>query len=1191
MRRIAFLASLVLAAHPASAAISTVPSFVAQSEAPGPFRVSTAGDVNGDGYSDLIVGAPAWSDDPDGAPSKGRISVYLGSASGLVAEPAWEAAGSVAGTELGSAVSTAGDLDGDGFDDIFVAARGFTDGGTGEGAVFVWLGAADFASAPDGTSANADWRAVSDQPDAEFGTSIANAGDLNGDGFADLVVGASHYDVPGPGTREGAAFVWLGSSDFATRADGSPADADWRADGSPSESETTPDAGSRLGFAVSGAGDVDADGYDDLLVSAPYYESSSTTETRRVMLWRGEPDFAAPGNDGTTENADWDVGSFNLGITTVIGFDVRRAGDVDGDGLADVVIGGPDEVDWVGFSQVWVFRGNATTLLEAQPSAFLIRDGYVFLGTSVSTAGDVNGDGRADLIVGFPSWPPTVPPAAQGTAGGVSVHLGDPVLAIDASPYVSLVGFADGARMGSSVSTAGDVNGDGYGDIVIAGSGVTDASEARVYHGGGDTVALAAGFSTPDFPASSEAGSSLAAAGDLNGDGYGDHLIGAPRDDGAFDDAGSFRPVYGGSCGPACGPPPPLIHDWIGAQADERLGASVAGAGDVNGDGFDDALVGAPRYDVSHPPADTRVDAGRVRLYLGTASGLSIAAALDLEGDEDGAEFGGAVASAGDVNGDGHADVLVGEPYADAPLLPDAGRVSLYLGRPDPIALSTTPAWVTYGTRAGGHFGFGVASAGDVDRDGRSDVIIAEERGGALGLGAAHLYLGNASGLSPMRAQLFENDSSQGVPAEPSGTSVSSAGDVNGDGYADIVVGFPSYVATSGATSADGLVRVYLGGAPGPDAIADTEVIGDPGMHLGFSVSGGGDFDGDGYSDITVGAPGTQVSEPGEGAVFVFHGSAAGIAAAPSASLADTPGESSEFGHDVASALDTNGDGFADLVASAPRADAPLAASGNTFVHFGNGRAGLPRVFRQTNLSGSPIALLGTTGQTPDVEFQIRTASPTSPAGRVARGIETQAAPLGVAFADGESRASAIFDPGPGGAPYQVSHSCSGALPCRWRARVTSTSPFFPRSPWLSIAGNAPLEADLRVFVDGDADGASEQADNCPYEPNPDQTDAGGIASDRADGIGDACQCGDAVSNGVVETPDVDALRAAFAGLETPAVSDARKCNVIGPLDATDGADFDALRDDCDLVDVVVTRRRIAGNEPTAIQVCEPALP
>ncbi len=1192
-RAVCALASLALtlASSPAFAGVSAVPSFVAQSGAPGPFTVSTAGDVNGDGFSDLIVGAPAWSDDPGAAPGKGRVFVYLGSASGLSPVADWVASGTASGMELGSAVSTAGDLDDDGFDDIVVAARGYSNGESAEGGVFVWLGRADFASLPDASEANADWRAESDQAGSDFGCSVANAGDLNGDGFADLVVGARGFDAPGPGTHEGAVFVWLGAIGLAGLPDGTPLNADWLAYGAPNASPSAPDEGSQLGFAVSGAGDVNGDGYDDLVSSAPYFTEAIEGHVGRVLLWRGEPAFSDPANDGTIGNADWSIGSFDLGFTTIIGFDVRRAGDLDGDGLADVVAGGPDAPGWFGFSQTWVFRGNATDYLELLPSAVLIDDGYIHMGTSASTAGDVNGDGRADLIVGLPRWPKTSPPTEPGSQGGARVYLGNAASVIDAAPYAALVGFSDGALMGSSVGSAGDVNGDGFGDVAIAGSGANGEGEPRVYLGGGDSLAVAPAWSTLDLPASSGAGHSVSATGDLNGDGFGDYLIGAPFSDGVNADEGSFRPVYGGSCGPACGPSLPAPGDWSGAQADERLGTSVAGAGDVNGDGFADAIVGAPLYDASHPPQATLVDAGRVRLYLGSAGGLGLAHALEIEGTEDGGQLGAAVAGAGDVNGDGYGDVVVGEPFADAPLLPDAGRVSLFLGKPAPQLLSATPAWVAHGTRAGGHFGADVASAGDVDRDGRSDVLVGEELGGSLGLGAAHLYLGTPSGLGATPAQVFDNDASLGVPVSASGISVSAAGDVNGDGFADVVVGFPSTVTSIGGSSADGVVRVFLGGAPAPDAIPDTQISGEDGMRLGSGVGGGGDFDGDGYGDVAVGASARTGTAPGDGFVLVFHGGPSGVAGPARAAFSDTPGDASGFGIDVAANLDANGDGFADLVVGAPAANAPLEDAGTAFLHLGNGRAGVPRIFRQASSVDSPVALLGTTGEPASVEFQLYTVSPPSPAGRVRRGIATQAAALGVPFASGEERTTGALDPGSTPTVFGVLHHCDGALPCRWRARVISKSPFFPRSPWISPPGNAPLEADLRAFVDGDGDAVSEQADNCPYEPNADQSDVGGVAAGISDGIGDACQCGDPASNGIVESPDVAAIRAALAGLGAPAVTDARKCNVIGPVVATDGADFDTLRDDCGLVDVVVTRRRIAALSPNAIQVCEPALP
>src|SRR5206468_1259175 len=207
---------------------------------------ASAGDVNGDGYGDVIVGAMYYH---NGLFEEGRAFVYLGSASGLAASPAWTAESDQGLAFFGHSVASAGDVNGDGFSDVIIGAYAYDNGQSNEGRAFVYLGS---ACGLDETTA---WTAESDEATANLGIAVASAGDVNGDGFSDVIVGANAYDNGQP--DEGRGVVYLGS---ASGLAGSPA---WTAE--------SDQAYTYFGNSVATAGDVNGDGFSDVVVGAPYY--------------------------------------------------------------------------------------------------------------------------------------------------------------------------------------------------------------------------------------------------------------------------------------------------------------------------------------------------------------------------------------------------------------------------------------------------------------------------------------------------------------------------------------------------------------------------------------------------------------------------------------------------------------------------------------------------------------------------------------------------------------------------------------------------------------------------------------------------------------------------------------------------------------------------------------------------------
>ena len=283
---------------------------------------------------------------------------------------------------------------------------------------------------------------------------------------------------------------------------------------------------------------------------------------------------------------------------------------------------------------------------------------YAYFGCSVSTAGDVNGDGYADVIVGAYQYD-----NGQMDEGRAYVYHGS---ANGLSPTAAWTAESDQAQafFGLSVATAGDVNGDGYADVIVGArgydNGETDEGRAYVYHGSAGGLSTTANWTAESDEAYVCFGCSVSTAGDVNGDGYADVIVGAPYyDNGQTNEGRAY--VYHGS---ASGLSPTAAWTAASDQGSARFGTSVSTAGDVNGDGYADVIVGAPGYD------NGEEDEGRAYVYQGSAGGLSATPAWSPESDQGSAYFGCSVSTAGDVNGDGYAEVIVGALLCQRP----AGR-------------------------------------------------------------------------------------------------------------------------------------------------------------------------------------------------------------------------------------------------------------------------------------------------------------------------------------------------------------------------------------------------------------------------------------------------------------------------------------------------------------------------------------
>ncbi len=451
------------------------------------------------------------------------------------------------------------------------------------------------------------------------------------------------------------------------------------------------------------------------------------------------------------------------------GTTVSSAGDVNGDGLDDLIIlslydkddrNNSDEA-----SRTYVVFGKINETVVDLSTIRSSSDGFIIngemsetiSGISASSAGDVNGDGLDDLIIGS-HW---VDLAGNTQVGKSFVVFGKiNTNAINLSDITSGTGgfvingenTNDGS--GISVSSAGDVNGDGSDDLIIGAYGANGfAGKSFVVFGKNDTNAInlstiesgTGGFAiNNDITADSDAGAgaSVSSAGDVNGDGLDDLIVGAYR---AQNSSGKSFVVFGKKdnrdvvnlSAIESGTGGFVIN---GENSNDFSGYSVSSAGDVNGDGLDDLIVGAHQADLTDS-----ADAGKSYVVFGKANTDAInlsnivtgTGGFVINGENAGDKSGYSVSSAGDVNGDGLDDLIVGAYYADSAGKADIGKSFVVFGKADTTTvnlsniISGTGGFVINGENAGDKSGYSVSSAGDVNGDGLDDLIIGAPSAGS----------------------------------------------------------------------------------------------------------------------------------------------------------------------------------------------------------------------------------------------------------------------------------------------------------------------------------------------------------------------------------------------------------------------------------------------------------------------------
>lgn len=891
--------------------------------------VASAGDVNGDGVEDLIIGG--YSSELDGQVSVGRAYVLFGDTVGfgsrvdlgLLDGTDGVAIVGVQSGELGVSVNGLGDVNGDGVDDVI--ARDL------DGDAFVVFGSAtSFASelsvgALDGSNG---FQITGIGVASENQFSVSSAGDINGDGFRDILIGSYRAD-----TNVGRAYVVFGTDQgFAASIDVGALD------GTNGFTLANLSGGQEFGLSVAEAGDFNDDGFDDLIVGANNFSGATAGDDNVFVVYGTDQGFGASFDVSTLDGTNgFSVGPAVSTPNNVV-ISVAAAGDVNGDGVADIIIGDNEAAsNYMGIGNAYVLFGGLATPtagrfdlgdLDGNNGFRISGDVSAVLGISVAGVGDVNGDGVDDVAVADPYSYRNSP--ANDEIGEVFVIYGstlgfDPLLnvsEIDEATGFIVQGGTDRASFGASVSNAVDINADGIDDFAI---GAQFSEAANGLQEGAAFIIL--GQSVVDTPI-------------INGDFVTEVTLGdtvtlttfdltaSEQGSGPSDLLYHVTNVTGGFIANSDGPTTPL--DRFGQDELESGQLFFVHDGSMSDGGFE--------FTVTDPEGDVS-DVQAVSVELISAAAISGDLTLTVAVD-------GTVAiKKSDVLG---AEDGISEDQITFTATNIQGGQLEFATAPGVVITSFTQADID---------AFGVRFADDSVAGGSFDLSLTDASG--VSVTQSVEVRTPFAPTSPLDVALLDGSDGFAIPGLVSDSDIgrirqlSFAGDVNGDGLADFVLG-DDEVSADGAANT-GEAYVIFGDKGGFPAEFDLAALnGSNGFRingaqggdaLGYTVAGVGDFNGDGFSDVAVTAEYADTAIQDPGVVHVIFGKAQGFAADvdinqldPGDGFTIVGGEAQDFaGTALAGFGDVNGDGLSDLAIGAVFGGgaAGLFRSGEVYVLFG----------------------------------------------------------------------------------------------------------------------------------------------------------------------------------------------------------------------------------------------------------------